>query len=89
MSRGNADVKLIDMKSMGPKKFDRKIDSTYRAWAKAVRTYCNASKPGFRKYLRWVEAQTEEINSRLLQSFQWEHRSSERRALRLPLGIHH
>ena len=34
MSRGSTDVKLIDMKTMGPKKFDGKIDSPYRAWAK-------------------------------------------------------
>ena len=69
MSRGSADVKLIDMKSMGPKKFDGKIDSPFRAWAKAVRTYCNASKPGFRKYLRWIESQTQEIDGRLLVGF--------------------
>ena len=31
MGRGSADVKLIDMKSMGPKKFDGKADSPFRA----------------------------------------------------------
>ena len=73
MSRGHADMKLIDMKAMGPKKFDGKIDSPHCAWAKAVRTYCNAFKPGFRKYLRWIEAQTTEIDGRLLVGFHWEH----------------
>ena len=36
MSRGHGDVKLIDMKAMGPKIFDGKLDSPFRAWAKAV-----------------------------------------------------
>ena len=80
MSRG-ADVKLIDMKSMGPKKFDGKIDSPFRAWAKTVRTYCNASKPGFRKYLRWIESQTQEIDGRLLVGFTWEHKEAASDAL--------
>ena len=53
-SRWHGDVKIIDMKEMGPKNFDGKLDSPFRAWAKAVRAYCNASKPGFRKYVRWV-----------------------------------
>ena len=52
MGRGRDDVRLIDMKVMSPKKFDGKLDTPFRAWAKAYRAYCNASKPGFRKYLR-------------------------------------
>jgi hypothetical protein len=46
-----------------------------------VRAYCNASKPGFRKYFRWVEAQTVEIDSRLLAGFQWEHKEAASDAL--------
>ena len=53
MSRGrDPDVKLVDMKGMSPKKFDGNFDSPFRARAKAVHAYCNASRPGFRKYLR-------------------------------------
>ena len=52
MGRGRDDVKLIDMKAMNPKKFDGKFESPFRSWAKAVRAYCNASKPGWRKYFR-------------------------------------
>ena len=88
LSRGNADVKLIDMKAMGPKKFDGKIDSPFRAWAKAVRAYCNASKPGFRKFLRLVEAQTVEIGSRLLAEFHWEHKEAASDALYEFLLLH-
>ena len=69
VGRGQNDVRLIDMKAMNPKKIDGKIVSPFHAWAKAVRAYCNASKPGFRKYLRWVEAQTEPIDARLLSGF--------------------
>ena len=80
-SHGHADVKLIDMKVMRPKKFDGKIDSPYRAWAKAVRRYCNVSKPGFRKHFRWIEAQTTEIDGRLLVGFHWEHKEAASDAL--------
>ena len=77
----HGEVKLIDTKAMGPKKFDGKCDSPFRAWAKAVRAYCNASTPGFRKYLRWIEVQTVEINGALLANFQWEHKEAASDAL--------
>ena len=70
MGRGQNDVRLIDMKAMSPKKCDGKLDSPFRGWAKAVRAYCNASKPGYRKYLQWVENQTQPIDSSLLAGFQ-------------------
>ena len=41
----------------GAKKFEGQLDSPFRAWAKAVRRYCNGSKPGFREYLRWPHLQ--------------------------------
>ena len=81
MNGRHSEVKLIDTKAMGPKKFDGKLDSPFRAWARAVRAYCNASKPGFRKYLRWVEAQTVEINGALLADFQCEHKEAASDAL--------
>ena len=73
MGRGRDDVRLIDMKGMSPKQFDGKFDTPFRAWAKALRAYCNVSKAGFRKYLRWVEAQTQPIDAGLLAGFSWEH----------------
>ena len=52
-----SDIRLIDLKAMNPKKkFDGKLDTPYQGWAKSVRAYCNVSRPGFRKYLRWIEA---------------------------------
>ena len=52
VSRGLLEIKLIDMKAMNPKKFDGKADSPFKAWAKSEKAYCNASRPGFRKFLR-------------------------------------
>ena len=81
MNRGRDDVKLIDMKVVGPKKFDGKLDSLFRAWAKAVRAYCNASKPGFRKYPRWIENQSQLIDTSPLANFSWEHKEAASDAL--------
>ena len=81
MARGHGDVRTIDMKAMNPKTFDGKWDSPFRSCAKAVRAYCNASTPGFRKYLRWVENQTQTIDSNLLTGFQWEHKEAASDAL--------
>ena len=41
-----------------------------------MRAYCNASKPGFRKFLRWVETQTSTIDRHLLSNFAWEHKEA-------------
>ena len=82
-SSGNrySDIRLIDMKAMNPKKFDGKLDTPYRAWAKSVRAYCNASRPGFRKYPRWLEVQTSPIDSGLLSGVVWEHKEAASDAL--------
>ena len=57
------------------------MDFPFHAWAKAVRAYCNASKPGFRKYLRWMENQTETIDARFLAGFHWEQKEAASDAL--------
>ena len=69
MGRRQNDVRLIDMKTMDLKKFHGELGSPFRSWAKAVRAYCNASKPCFRKYLRWVDSQTSPIVAGLLSGF--------------------
>ena len=73
---------------MNPKKFDGKPDSPYRAWAKSVRAYCNASQPGFRKFLRWVEVQTSPIDSYIVSGFQWEQKEAAADALFDFLQLH-
>ena len=84
----HTDVKLIDMKAMNPKKYDGKHETPYRAWAKPVRAYCNASKPGFRKFLRWIETQTSAIDRHLLNTFAWEHKKAAADALYDFLVLH-
>ena len=49
-----SDIKLIDMKALNPKSLDGKAESPFKAWAKKVRAYCNASRPGFRKCFKFV-----------------------------------
>ena len=88
MGRGPREIKLIDMKVMNPKKFDGKPDSPYRAWAKSVRAYCNASQPGFRKFLRWVEVQTSPIDLYLVRAFDWEQKEAAGDALFNFLQLH-
>ena len=43
--------------------------------------YCNASRPGFRKFLRWVEVQSDPIDAYLLGGFHWEHKETAADAL--------
>ena len=73
--RGGAPkIKLIDMKSMNPKKLDGRPESHFKAWAKSVRAYCNAGLPGFRKFLRWFEYQTTVIDYAVLSGCDWAQR---------------
>ena len=53
---------LVNMKTMAPKVFHGKAEESYRTWAKKTRAYCNASRPGFKKFLQWIERQETEIN---------------------------
>ena len=43
MHQQEANIKLIDLKSMAPKSFAGKPEEPFRTWAKSVRAYCNAS----------------------------------------------
>ena len=66
-----SDIKLIDMKAMNPKSFDGKVESPFKAWAKKVRAYCNASRPGFRKFFKWVESQNSRVDFQVLSRCDW------------------
>ena len=50
MHQQEANIKLIDLKSMAPKSFAGKPEEPFRTWAKRVCAYCNASRPGFRNF---------------------------------------
>ena len=52
---------LLNLKTMQPKIFGGKDNESFRGWAKKVRSYCNASQPGFKKFLKWIEGQSDAI----------------------------
>ena len=69
-------IKLIDLKTMAPKKFSGKPEEPFKSWATQVRSYCNASRPGFRQILKWVEAQTETVDDHLLAQLDWRYKQA-------------
>ena len=72
---------LVNLKTMAPKKFGGGPSENYKSWAKSVRAFCNAHKPGFKKFLKWCERQAAEIGSKNLQ-LAWEHRETASELLR-------
>ena len=59
---GNEMGSLINMKTMEPKSFGGTSGESFRTWAKKIRAYVNGHRSGFKKFLKWVEAQTTPIN---------------------------
>ena len=68
---------LVNSKTMSPKVFGGKEAQSYRTWTKKVRAYCNASKPGFKRFLKWCETQTAEIDIDPAQmAFDWKYKQA-------------
>ena len=68
-------MQLVDLKTMRPKVFSGKAEESFRGWAKKVRSYCNSTKSGFKKFLKWIEVQQDPIPddySRI--PIAWEHK---------------
>ena len=42
---------LLDMKTLQPENFKGKQAETFKPWARQVKAFCNAKKPGFRRAL--------------------------------------
>ena len=55
--KGEKMGQLVNLKTMQPKIFSGLANESFRGWAKKVRSYCNASKTGFKKFLKWIEMQ--------------------------------
>ena len=53
---------LINLKTMQPKVFSGASGDQFKTWAKKVRSYLNGYRTGFKKFLKWVEAQTTPID---------------------------
>ena len=62
---------LVDVKSMQPQVFSGHQSESYKQWAKKVRAFCNARKPGFRKALEWAEQEARPIDDASLSVLSW------------------
>ena len=66
---------LVNMKSMAPKVFSGAANESFKTWTKKVRAYCNSAKPGFKRFLKWIEAQDYEIDP-LSMRIDWKYKES-------------
>ena len=78
---------LINAKSMSPKVFHGKTEESYRTWAKKVRAFCNATRPGFKRFLIWCEKQECEIDIDDM-NIEWRHKDVAAEALYDFLVLH-
>ena len=78
---------LIDTKSMAPRVFRGIPSDNYKTWAEKVRAFCNASRPGFKKFLLWIEDQDAEIDLNNM-SVEWMYKDSAAEILHDFLMIH-
>ena len=62
---------LVDIKTMQPKVYSGKMEESYKAWAKKVKAFCNARKPGFRQALDWAELEVTPIDRASLGGLNW------------------
>ncbi len=70
--RGERGMQLVDVKTMQPVIFSGKLQESYKHWAKKVKAFCNARKPGFRQALEWAELESTAIDSDSLTALQWD-----------------
>ena len=66
---------LVNLKTMAPEKFNGTTGQPYRLWAKQVKAYCNAAKPGFKKFLMWCESRETPIDPERM-DIMWECKES-------------
>ena len=85
---GIPEIKLVDMKAVNLKKFDGKAESHLKAWTKSVLSYCNATRLGFRKFLRWIENKREVIDYAVLAHCDWTFKDVANEALYDVLVMH-
>ena len=70
--RGEHGMQLVDVKTMQPIGFSGKFQESYKQWAKKVKAFCNARKPGFRQALEWAELESTPIDRDSLGTLQWD-----------------
>ena len=62
---------LIDVRTMNPGVFSGKINESFKHWAKKVKAFTNARKPGFRQALDWAELEVNTIDMDAIKSMNW------------------
>ena len=62
---------LINLKKFEPKTFEGKMSDNIKPWAKSIRNYCNACRPGFRVALEWAELQATTVTVNELNAMNW------------------
>ena len=65
-------MQLVDVKTMQPVIFSGKFQESYKHWAKKVKAFCNARKPGFRQALDWAELETNPIDADSMKMLNWD-----------------
>ena len=69
-------ISLVNVKTMAPKPYDGKMESGFRTWAKKVRSYCNGNRPGFKRFLKWIENQEAPINPVHMPEVDWKYKEA-------------
>ena len=55
-------MNLLNLRTLEPKVFSGSKDSSYKVWAKRIKTYCNVQKDGFRKAMEWAESEDKTVD---------------------------
>ena len=66
-------MELVDVKSMKPQVFSGEAQESYKQWAKRVKAFCDARRPGFRQALDWAEAEVSPIDKDSLTGMNWQY----------------
>lgn len=69
--QGEHGQSLINRKNFVATKFAGKLDEDIKPWAKSIRNYCNACRPGFRMALETTERSNEPITDDDIRASSW------------------
>ena len=70
---GSSSSGLLNLKHFEPKVFGGKDSEDIKPWAKRMRGYCNAKRPGYKIAMEWAEQQKEPITTEDLDLMEWDY----------------
>ena len=70
---GQSTSGLLNLKHFEPKTFGGKDSEDVKPWAKRMRSYCNAKRPGYKIAMEWAELQKEPVTTEDLELMEWEY----------------